>query len=51
MPLSESVKEAIEETGGEPLDGSGFENEQPDEQNASGRAPSPSKSAGTRAEG
>lgn len=51
IPLSESMKEAIEEAGGEPFDSSGFENEQPDEQNASGRAPSPSKSAGTRAEG
>lgn len=31
MPRKDRLREAIEEIGGEPLDGSGFENETPEE--------------------
>ena len=46
--MKEQLEDAIEEIGGEKLEGSGFENEQPDEA-FSGRAPSPSISAKTHA--
>jgi hypothetical protein len=49
--MKEQLEDAIAEIGGEPLAGSGFENEQPDEQHASCRDQSPARSAETHAEG
>jgi len=50
--MKEQLEDAIAEIGGELLEGSGFESEQPEKPvSATGRAQSPSKSAGTRAEG
>jgi hypothetical protein len=51
VSMKEQLEDAIAEIGGEPLEGSGFENERPDEQQAAnGRDPFPSKSAETHAE-
>jgi hypothetical protein len=49
VSMKEQLEDAIEEIGGEKLEGSGFESEGPDEA-LSGRAPSPSISAKTHVE-
>jgi hypothetical protein len=47
--MKEQLEDAIAEIGGEPLEGSGFENEKPDDA-FSDRDPFPSKSLETHAE-
>jgi hypothetical protein len=49
VSMKEQLEDAIEEIGGEKLEGSGFENEPPAEA-FNGRAPSPSISAKTHRE-